>query len=56
MSIPRAIAAYDKIGNRLFLRDLKSLLFGSESYRMTEKRCREFFEDETNFVGTADAE
>jgi hypothetical protein len=41
---------YDKLGNRLLIRQAKFILFGSSKYRMTRKRCEEFFGDDRNFV------
>jgi hypothetical protein len=55
LSVPRGFAIYDKKGYRLFVRTLKFHLFGSSTHRMTERRCCEFFEDETNFAGCEDA-
>lgn len=49
MSIPHRAAPYDKTGNRLFLRSLKSCLFGDPAARMTRERCEAFFNDERNF-------
>ena len=50
LSIPRLCYKYDKKGNREFLHDVKLHLFGSSSYKMTKRRCEEFFEDDSNFV------
>jgi hypothetical protein len=41
---------YDKLGNSLLIHQAKFYLFGSSKYRMTKKRCEEFFEDNENFV------
>jgi hypothetical protein len=49
MSIPRRQKGYDKLGYRIFLRSLRFYLFGSESARMSRRRCEEFFDDDTNF-------
>jgi hypothetical protein len=50
MSIPHRAASYDRLGYSLFLRSLKSYLFGDVSYRMTRRRCDAFFENDENFV------
>ncbi len=50
MSVPRQIADYDKLGCRHLLSSFKFHLFGSESARLTKKRCEEFFDDSENFV------
>ena len=49
MSTPRQQKNYDKRGYRIFLSRLKFHLFGDETRRMTQKRCEEFFDDETRF-------
>ena len=49
LSVPRRIAPYDKLGGSLMISELKSYLFGSSSYRMTERRCQKFFENDSNF-------
>lgn len=49
MSVPHQVARYDKLGNRLFLRSLKSCLFGDPSARMTRERCEDFFNDDSKF-------
>lgn len=50
LSIPRRLGSYDKLGYKLFIRDLKFYLFESSSYKMTRKRCEKFFEDDNNFL------
>lgn len=50
MSVPRQIAAYDKLGCKHLLLSLKFHLFESKSARLTKKRCEEFFSDESNFA------
>ncbi len=50
MRVPRQIAQHDKLGYKNFLSAMKAILFCDSSYRMNERRCEEFFEDEGNFV------
>lgn len=50
MSIPRQIENYDKLGYKNFMTSFKFHLFGSESARLTKKRCEKFFDDSENFV------
>ena len=40
---------YDKLGGQLMISGLKSIIFGDPSYKMTEKRCEEFFSNHDNF-------
>jgi len=47
---PRQIYPFDKRGSKKLIGDLKYYFFGSSSYKMTKKRCEEFFEDDSNFV------
>ena len=49
LSVPRQIDQYDKTGCTTMIQQLKAYLFGSESYRMTKRRCEAFFDDEDNF-------
>lgn len=49
LGIAREQAAYDKLGSRLLVKGVKSYLFDDESYRMTKRRCEEFFDDDDNF-------
>ena len=49
MSIPRQIYPGDKFGNQNFILALKIILFGNTSYKMTKRRCGEFFENGHNF-------
>lgn len=49
MSIPRKIAAYDKLGGKHLISNIKYYLFGSKSYRMTKDKCEAFFADDNNF-------
>ncbi len=50
MRIPRRFANYDKSGYSEFLYCFKLIVFDSYPYRMTKKRCEEFFEDKNNFL------
>lgn len=49
MHWPRMWRYYDKGGYKRFLRDLKLQLFGSASYRMTQRRAEAFFENDDHF-------
>lgn len=49
LSFPRQITPYDKLGCSHMLSSMKFYLFGSESVRMTKKRCEDFFDDSDNF-------
>jgi hypothetical protein len=51
LSVPRRITPYDKLGGSSMISKLKYYLFGDSSYRMTRRRCEEFFEDDANFDG-----
>jgi hypothetical protein len=51
MSVPRGFAEYDKLGGKLFIRELKRLLFGSKKYVMTRERAEAFFDDPGSFRG-----
>ena len=33
----------------MMISDLKGIIFGDPSYKMTKKRCEEFFNDHDNF-------
>lgn len=48
--IVRKISKYDKLGGNLFISQVKHNLFGNSNYRMTKKRCEEFFNNDNNFV------
>ncbi len=50
LSVPRMIAKYDKLGCRSLLSSVKSILFGNESARMTQRRCEAFFDNPDNFL------
>ena len=45
MSFPRNVHPGDKFGNHNFIQALKAILFGNISYKMTKRRCEEFFEN-----------
>ena len=49
LSVPRKISTYDKFGNKNMISQTKKILFGNRSFKMTKKRCEEFFEDDDNF-------
>jgi hypothetical protein len=40
---------YDKLGNKLLIRDFKIYYFGSSAAKLTRKQCWDFFDDETKF-------
>lgn len=53
MSVPRRLAKYDKSGYKIFLAQMKTILFGDPGIRMTKQRCEEFFDNDDNFdLGT----
>jgi hypothetical protein len=47
--LPRAYAGYDKTGYKSFVLALKTILFGSQSHRMSKRAREEFFNDDRNF-------
>ncbi len=49
LSVPHRAASYDKLGNRQFLRSVKSCLFGDPAAHMTRQSCEAFFNDDSNF-------
>ena len=49
MRVPREFARYDKTGYHNFLFAMKVILFGDPSYKMTKRRCEEFFGNDENF-------
>lgn len=49
LSMPRRYDDYEKKGAKILISGMKHELFGDSSYRMTEKRCEEFFGDDSNF-------
>lgn len=50
LSVPKRLKGYDKRGYRLFIKDMKAILFGHRDCRMTQRRCEEFFNDDSNFL------
>jgi hypothetical protein len=50
LRIVRQIKKYDKGGGKRLIRTVKFHLFGSETVRLTAKRCASFFEYDRNFV------
>jgi hypothetical protein len=51
--VPRRLAKYDKSGYKIFLAQMKAILFGDPDVRMTKRRCEEFFDNDGNFdLGT----
>jgi hypothetical protein len=50
MSFPRRISPHDKFGYQTFILVLKRILFGSSGYKMTKKRCEDFFDNDANFL------
>ncbi len=50
LAVPRQIKEYDKLGCRRLVAEMKEVIFGSSSVRLTRKRCEEFFNDASNFV------
>jgi hypothetical protein len=49
MRVPREIKKYDKTGYQNFLCAMKAIIFGDPGYKMTKRRCEEFFENDENF-------
>ena len=41
---------YDKRAGKIIISNLKHIIFGNKSHKMTKERCEEFFNDESNFV------
>ncbi|ALC84540.1 hypothetical protein AM499_00910 [Bacillus sp. FJAT-22090] len=50
MGFVRETKGYDKRGGEILIHSLKSILFGSSNYRMSKKRCEDFFENPSNFT------
>jgi hypothetical protein len=50
MSFPRSLRAFDKGGMKIMIRDLKEIVFGNPSHRMTKQRIVEFFAKDNNFL------
>jgi len=49
LSVPRSVKGYDKLGYELIIRDVKRILFGDATFRMTRQRCEQFFDNVGNF-------
>jgi len=49
MRVPREIAKYDKTGYQNFLYAMKTILFQDPGYKMSKRRCEEFFDNDGNF-------
>ncbi|MGO8945494.1 MAG: hypothetical protein ACLQJ7_17705 [Syntrophobacteraceae bacterium] len=49
MRVPRILAKYDKSGYKIFLAQMKAILFGDPGVYMTKQRCEEFFDNDDNF-------
>jgi hypothetical protein len=49
LSFPRKYKQYDKLGNKLLLKQLIFIYFRRSNYRMTRDRCEAFFENEGHF-------
>jgi hypothetical protein len=57
MRVPRILAKYDKSGYKIFLTQMKTILFGDPSVYMTKQRCEAFFDNDDNFdLGEFDIE
>ena len=50
MEFVRQVCNYDKLGYRRFLLDMKMILFGNRSIRMTRRRCEDFFDNDANVL------
>ena len=50
MLFPRSLKAYDKLGYKNMIKGIKALYFGNTSYKMTRRKCEEFFENDNNFA------
>jgi hypothetical protein len=50
LSVPRQIAVYDKCGSKHIILKTKAILFKNPAYKMTKRRCEEFFDDVNHFV------
>lgn len=46
----RSIKEYDKRGSSTMIDCLKYYYFGDRGYRMTKKRCEDFFAEDSNFI------
>lgn len=47
---PDVFRKYDKTGSKFLVDEIKRVYFGSSSYRLTQKRLEDFFNDRDNFV------
>lgn len=50
LSLPRQFKGYDKLGCKMLVGALKHHYFGDSGYKMTRKRCEEFFDEDDNFL------
>ena len=50
LSVPFSHSRYDKRAGKIIISNLKHIIFGNKSHKMTKERCEEFFNDESNFV------
>ena len=50
MSYPWRIKGYDKLGGKLLIKSLKYYVFKRSNYKLTKKRCEDFFDDDENFT------
>ena len=50
LSVPFLYSRYDKRAGKIIISNLKHIIFGNKSHKMTKERCEEFFNDESNFV------
>ena len=50
LSVPFSHSRYDKRAGKIIIGNLKHIIFGNKSHKMTKERCEEFFNDESNFV------
>lgn len=50
MSIPHQQCPRDKGGNKIMIRDIKEIVFGSPKYRLTKKFLEAFFNNDDNFA------
>jgi len=50
LSVPFLSRRYDKRAGKIIISNLKHIIFGNKSHKMTKERCEEFFNDESNFM------
>ena len=50
LSVPFSHSRYDKRAGKIIISNLKHIIFGNKSHKMTKERCEEFFNGESNFV------